>query len=629
MSKLSVVYCRGYRGKVTPRQQTVFDLFEEHKSLTKVANILGISPANVQKHLASYHRNVAISHGVEVPSVSDLLRASNDGANAAERMIRLASSNGVTDPGYILALQADNDGDDDEDGPQPINPFASGEKIVKRTIIPLPKKGVGTWIDTCAQDATPVHELFWANLLVYRDELMGRGSAEIRVAPATYAKAMFGDYGRQERTFLSPRELHYLEEQEIKRLVFFDQCLDGFIVDECIEIDGRVDLCAHMNTLPTAAKPLSGLETHTGPRWGIFPHVKQHLESVPRHPKSPPKVNLTTGACTLPNYIKRKAGMKAEFHHTIGFTITEVLPDGTFWVRQVEADPVTGDFQDLDRKVSGGVVTYGNPVATISYGDVHHEKLDPEVAKATWGYDVRTGKCRKAWLRNSLFERLRPSHQFFHDISDFAPRNHHNIKNARFQARMAHQGTDSVEQALKGVADFLEQTKRDWCTSVVVQSNHDNAYQRWLDEADIRQDGLNARLYFWANSIIHEAIARGEPEPAIFPITLLALNDNIADVVFIDENDTYVVAGIEHSQHGHMGPNGSRGGPNNLFKIAEKLTTGHTHSPHKRDGLVIGGVCSLDMGYNKGPTSWAIAHVIGHHDGTRQILFMNKGRFAA
>ena len=81
----------------------------------------------------------------------------------------------------------------------------------------------------------------------------------------------------------------------------------------------------------------------------------------------------------MPNYVAKKAGQKAEMHHTIGCVIVECLPDGRFWVRTISADPETGAFRDLDRLVDEDGVHEGQSVATISYGEVHHEKVDPEV----------------------------------------------------------------------------------------------------------------------------------------------------------------------------------------------------------------------------------------------------------
>ena len=73
----------------------------------------------------------------------------------------------------------------------------------------------------------------------------------------------------------------------------------------------------NMNTLPTAQKPLEGCEVYTGNRDGIFPHAKVQLVSIPTMKAEPAKIIMTTGAVTKRNYIQRRAGILAEFHHII------------------------------------------------------------------------------------------------------------------------------------------------------------------------------------------------------------------------------------------------------------------------------------------------------------------------
>ena len=621
----------GSRGKITPRQEHVYELYQRYQSLSEVARRLGITPANVLKNLARRERNICILNGIEVPSVGTLLKSTKDGTSSYERAsLILACKNGVTTEQFDhRPLMLSEEESFEEEKPEPRRIFATGEKVVKRTIVPLPKRGVMTIITAYAQDATPVHDGLWANIEAYAEKLSARGETKIWIAPGTYNKGPFGDPGVDDRHFLDPHEMYELDELEIKRMVFFDHRLSDHIIDHRHEIDGILDFCAEMNTLPTAVTPLSGLQTYTGPRWGVFPHAKQHLESIPRIPGHPYKANLTTGTVTLPNYIRKKSGMKAEHHHTLGFAIIEVMPDGRFWVRTVHADADTGSFHDLDHRVEDGRVYEAQRVATISYGDIHREKLDPEVARLTWGFDMTSGKTKRKWQKRSLLDRLRPEYQFFHDVSDFSPRNHHNLADPHFWAMTRAKGEDSVEAALSDVAGFLSETGRTWCKSIVIQSNHDNAFVRWLKEADISRDPINAEIYHRANFEIYRSIREKREFPPIFEDTLRRLSPAMKSVGFIDENSSFVRYGVEYSQHGHIGPSGSRGSPTSLARVAPKLTTGHTHAPGIRDGLFTGGVCQLKMDYARGPTGWAIAHVIGHLDGSRQILFLNGDAFHA
>jgi hypothetical protein len=89
------------------------------------------------------------------------------------------------------------------------------------------------------------------------------------------------------------------------------------------------------------------LETYSRGAWAVFPHAKVQLVSVPSLPGRHPAMVMTTGAVTLPNYIEKKAGLKAEFHHQIGATIVEVDEADRVFCRQIGAGP-DGSFQDLD-----------------------------------------------------------------------------------------------------------------------------------------------------------------------------------------------------------------------------------------------------------------------------------------
>src|SRR5205085_352518 len=166
--------------------------------------------------------------------------------------------------------------------------------------------------------------------------------------------------------------------------------------------------------------PLSGFETYTRDRWGIFPHAKQRMQTVATAKRKDTKHLFTTGAITRENYVQKKTGIVAEFHHVVGACVVELMPDGTTFVRHISTK-LTGDgtFQDLDVIVSPDGITEGNAIEALNPGDIHHEKLDPEVALTTFGYDTQSEQIIS---RNNLVDNLRPKHLFLHDLSDFSPR---------------------------------------------------------------------------------------------------------------------------------------------------------------------------------------------------------------
>lgn len=470
------------------------------------------------------------------------------------------------------------------------------------------KTGVRRYLLTAAQNDTPVHAQFWANLQAYAQHL----GAEISVGGFSYQLGVFSDHTARNQVFAEAVR-PYLAHQQTSL--------------------GPVTWCAEMNVIPTAVRPLSGLETYTRGKFGVFPHAKIQLVSVPSVEQGGAGILCTTGACTIPNYIEKKAGLKAAFHHQIGATIVEIAEDGAPFMRQISATADDGAFQDLDIKVAGGKVSAGHRIEAITWGDIHREKLDPLVARASWGLDLERDEIVDT--RDTMLDVLRPRHQFFHDLLDFEARNHHRRGDHAFLFKMVQGGTDKVEEGVKACSRFLRQTSREWCQSVVIPSNHNDAYPRWLREADPRLDPVNARFWFESNLEIYRAIERDDDAFDVFRWALSRHDERgLEDVAFPPRNSSYLICqaygGIENIFHGDQGPNGARGTPLNLSKIALRLNTGHTHSASILDGVYTAGLSGLfEQGYNEGASSWSQSHTLTYANAKRTIVTLQKGRWRA
>jgi hypothetical protein len=469
-----------------------------------------------------------------------------------------------------------------------------------------PRSGVRRWLLTSAQDETPVDAAFWNNLLAYGAEI----GAQVMVGGFTYQKKLFEDHAVRTGLFVDAVQ-PYLQHENIA----------------C----GPVEFVARMNILPTAGRPITDLQTHTRGAWGVYPHAKVQMLSVPALPGKHPAMVMTTGACTVSNYIPRKAGQKAEFHHQIGATIVEVDAAGRAFCRQIGAAP-DGSFQDLDAAVHNGVVTRGHGVEAITWGDIHREQIDPTVAMAAWGLDVATGETVR---RDGMLDVLRPRHQFFHDLLDFWARNHHRRKDHRHHFSMYRAGTDLVEDEVAACARFLRLTERDWCTSVVVPSNHNDALGRWLDEADFREDVQNAEIYLEANLARYRAIAAGDEAFDVFRWAM-ARHDprEMKGIIFPPRNGSYLTCeaagGIENALHGDQGPNGARGSALAFTRVAVRMNVGHSHTASIMDGVYTAGLCGLlDQKYNSGPSSWSHTQIVTYSSARRTLVTVLDGRWRA
>ncbi|HRP25367.1 hypothetical protein [Thauera sp.] len=457
-----------------------------------------------------------------------------------------------------------------------------------------PASPVRRYILTSAQDDTDVHKGFLANLRVYAARL----NAEILIGGFTYQKALYTDH--------------------TTRTALFREELQPYMRFESVDL-GPVLFAAEMNTLPTADRPLSGLQTYGRGKSVVFPHAKIALEAVPSMPGTHPPIVMTTGAVTEPNYIPKKAGLKAEFHHVLGATVVEVDPVGNhFWARSVSADR-NGDFQDLDVVVSGGVVRPGNRVAAITWGDIHCPSVEPAVLETLWSESA-----------GSMIEALRPQVQVFHDLMSFEMTSRHVDGDAIHRAQMVYSGRSSIEGQVAQGAQFLRATERPWCRSVVVESNHDERLLRWARRDIDRNDTENVAYWHAANLALLLAAKAGDEDFNLVRHCLRSADERGLDTIdFIPVGGSMVICqdsgGIEIGMHGHAGPNGARGTPTGFARMASRLTIGHMHAPQIHDGVYIAGITgALDQGYNRGPGAWLHAHVVHYANGKRTLIIQSE-----
>jgi hypothetical protein len=460
---------------------------------------------------------------------------------------------------------------------------------------------------TSAQDKTEIHVDFWNNLKAYAEYL----GAEILVGGFTYSKKLFSENDPTVRS----------EE------VWFDHRIDEYVTHEKIALGDHLLFCAEMNTLPTAVQPLSGLEVYTGPKWGIFPHAKVQLRSIATMKHEMAKQIMTTGAVTLPNYIRKKAGVKAEFFHAIGAVVVSIAPDGAFWCRHVQANNLTdGSFYDLDRFVTKGKITTGHRPEAVVHGDIHREKLDPVVAMASWGFNMENNSVNPEYP--SLTAILNPKRRVFHDLTDFSARNHHNIKDHHFRLKAHFHGRNEVKQDILDSGRFLSAISAPHITDAVIQSNHDNALLKWVKTADAKFDPVNYE--FWLECELHcvRALKEGR-EPFLYQDVMMQhFGDQMSNTLFVQEDAGYSICGIELGIHGHHGANGGKGSPAAFAKMGPKSITAHTHGPSITDGHMCVGVSGdLDMGYNVGLSSWSHTDALVYANGKRTLITLMHGRW--
>ena len=479
----------------------------------------------------------------------------------------------------------------------------------KLTVAPVLDARNRKFLFTGAQNDAIVHGDFWRNLKTYAKEI----DAELIVGPSTYETQWWSESNPTARSYAKELTEHL--------------CFGA------MEIGDSFVFCGEVNILATAQRPLGGLETYSGNRWAVFPHSHLQLRSIPStDPDRQSHQVMTSGFCTIPKFIPRKAGNVSIFHHIIGATIVEFDADGDIFCRQINADE-DGSFYDLDAFVKSGRVTRNNAVKGIVFGDIHFAKLDPVNAFAAFGLGF--GKPAP----NSMLGALRPETIFLHDIHDQRWGNHHRVNDGHENFLISAIGANSIYDEVYGVGTFLTELAAYNTNIVVVESNHDLALNRYIKEGRYRNDGVNLRFGLQLESAMVEqklVEARAEVSSVSAPkFSLLetALRGEFGvgldNIKWAYDGSSFKLGSVECGHHGFRGANGSRGTVEGFAKFGVKMTIGDKHSPAILDGVYCAGAMKLQQGYNVGPSSWAIAHVVQYPNDKRSIVTFQKGKWRA
>lgn len=458
------------------------------------------------------------------------------------------------------------------------------------------------YLFSCMQNDTPLHLPTWRNLLA----LAAHYDAEILLSRFVYDLSTHNESAK-------PRSKSAREERS------WPAETAPYVRDERIVVAKGLEWCGELQILPTAKRPISGFESYTGRNSCIIPHPKIAMESVASGKHEGTKLIYTTGCVTRKNYIQKKAGQVAQFHHAYGALLVEVT-EGGWYCRQITAGN-NGTMYDLDLRVKDGKVTQGHRVEAIVWGDAHIRQADPAVAQL-------------AWAKGGIVDTLRPKRQIFHDLLDFYARNHHDIGNGRLRFRrfVGALEDDCVGAELDEVAVALALRSRAWCQSVVVASNHDGALLKWLDTADYRSDPKNAETFLELQREVYKSERERNNRFSVFEWAMQ--KRGVRNVLFLREDDSYVICkdangGIELGMHGHLGVNGGRGSMLGFARMGRKSFIGHGHRAGIVDGVWMVGTSSLlDLGYNKGPGAWSHTFGLAHANGKRQMctIFNNRWR---
>ena len=474
-------------------------------------------------------------------------------------------------------------------GHRTTNPCGVGKEPRFKTELPESDR----YVITAAQNATGIHRGFFRSLLKY----CKHNDAKLIIIPLRY---------RNPTSLWSAAD----ESQDW----WNDEILD-YLYDGRMWINDNLQLLADIKVTPTAATPLSGFETITKGDSGIIAHPKIEMRCIATPANKLPKMMMTTGAVTLMNYTDTKAGKKGEFHHTFGAIVVEV--DGNqFHTRTINAMK-DGSFMDIAggtvNKYTGNKVTKQKGIEALVMGDTHVDFICPQVYEATFGDE-------------GMVKLLKPKKLVWHDLLDFFSRSHHT--NAIGKVAKAKTGRDNVREEIERAVSFIIDNTPKGVTSVLVPSNHNDHLEKWINEEDWKEEGINAETYLeTALAMVRSATVTGFGiefnDPFHWWVNKLAPGHKIVLLVRDEPNDS---KDIELSMHGDKGLNGGRGSLLSLSKIGVKSIIGHSHTPGIRDGCTQVGTSSvLRRDWNTGPSSWMNTHCIVYGNGKRSLINMISG----
>lgn len=449
----------------------------------------------------------------------------------------------------------------------------------------------GVYIVTAAQNNTKPHPVFDTLKVVSADM-----QAELAIMPIKYTTTLQGRE-RKQPTF-NPDLIPYM--------------LDS--TDSWIGGEGCVLLANSAQILPTAKQPINAAERlNVGESLTVVASPRRQLKTLARQKNGAHRWVYTTSVCTLKHYTDSRAGAEAEAEHCFGALRIEVK-DGMISHRRLTADD-NGVIIDQDTVYfpNGDIKAYSSvfdtqPVAVL--GDLHCEKMcDHSFGRAT------------DWLNN-----INPSLIVLHDAMDFMSRNHHNREDWTFLYSMQDR---AVIDDFTDVINYLNKLAK-IAPLFIVESNHDLAVDSWVrdNKYNVRKDPKNARTYYALMLAYIDAMDDGSfGDFAKMDLVFRALSDELpelsSNITFGKLDEQKITFGYEVGQHGHLGTSGARGSAMSFKKMRIKSISGHSHSPLEDNNTVVVGVTgSMEMGYNKGGTTWDRANALVYPNGTHQLVPM-------
>jgi len=430
-------------------------------------------------------------------------------------------------------------------------------------------------------------------------------------------------FAKPNHEFLDSLE-HYVEKERAKLLVlpmigesaredykfqnFHRRIQDYGLEFGVVSLNNNVGI-EQFNVRPYQIDPVTGLDRFAQrEKTLIFSSPKQRWRYISHSNSKMPKALITTGAATKPNYATRKdssaerrrLGDIARRDHEYGAIVVEVENNKLYHWRNLISQ-ANGKFTDLGVQFNGQKQKDVQPLAMVC-GDWHTGYTDKKVRKATL----------------NLIEKKQPERIVLHDFFNGHSVSHHMQHQLIYQ--MIREGVDkdhlSLERELSLCGKELEKIANRVGNGhiYVLESNHLEFLDRYLDEGRFVKDPLNARIAFKMASAY--ADGKNPVEEGIRYLSKVPEN-----VTFLSRWDDLKVNGYQLANHGDTGPGGGRGSVRSKENDFGKSITGHVHKSEKlRQTFTVGTMIPFNTFYIKGnPVAWTHSHAFVYPTGVQMV----------
>jgi len=332
----------------------------------------------------------------------------------------------------------------------------------------------------------------------------------------------------------------------------------------------------------------------------LLPSPKVRYMSIPNTSKYP-RFLATTGALTHGNYKMHTAqGRKAELEHEYGFAFIEVKNSRIFNYHPVMALK-NGNFNFNREFYCNGKKEDQQPEALI-LGDIHVGDT-----------------CMKSMkVSVQMIADLKPKRVVLHDLFNGHSINHHERSNNLSKAQLWKQKMHILEEEVDQCQVFLNDLAYKFpnVQFLVVESNHDLFMKTYISHENFLADGQNSVF----SCRLFVEMDKCKPQPILQ--TAMELQGKVAkNVRFLNEDEEYRVKGVGLDYHGHRGMNGARGTSMSFSNNNLMLISAHEHTPKIHpNGMVVGTLTKLKLGYTKGASSWLNANGLLYSSGKYTLL---------